>query len=374
MSKLILIGISFIFVITGLGNDSNIDSQINQYVLRSESDTVWFKFGAYESYSILNSGHKYDTTNLTMSYDLSLWTTIDSILVERDKRPVEILLVNDQDTFYEHVFFAPYINPIIEYSAYDDSAEYDFPEFEYSSPDDTNLVKMREMYNLDSVAGDGDEISKIINLKTWAHEIIVHDGTGNPVNPDPRNAINIIYESKKEDRGVNCRMQATVLNEAFLAMGFKSRHVTCMPFDKDDADCHVTDMVYSETLGKWLFMDATNNSYFMDNDSNILGFSEIRERIANYEPLIINDEINWNGQPEDKDNYMNYMTKNFFRFFCPLKSEFGYESRKDERSWVYLIPDGYEDHKIGTIDSGNTDNGRWFDYYTDNAGYFWAKP
>jgi len=374
MAKLLLIGISFIFMLAGSGNNPDTSPRKLRYVLKAENDTVWFKFGTYESYSVLDSSDKYDTTNLTMSYDLSLWTTVDSILVERDKRPIEILLVNGPDTFYERVFFAPYTHLIEDYARYNDSTDYGFPKFEYSSPDDTNLVKLREMYNLDSVAGDGGEISKIINLMNWAHTIVVHDGTGNPVNPNPRNAINIIRQCKKEKRGVNCRMQATVLNEAYLAMGFKSRHVTCMPYSKEDPDCHVTDMVYSETLGKWLFMDATNNSYFMDPDSNILGFSEIRERMKSGDTLIINDEINWNGQPEDKANYMNYMTKNFFRFFCPLKSEFGYESRKDERAWVYLYPDGYEADSIGTIDSGKTDNGRYYDYYTDNDDYFWAEP
>ena len=38
------------------------------------------------------------------------------------------------------------------------------PRFEYMMPNDTNLVRVRQYFNLDSVAGAGDELSKIKNL------------------------------------------------------------------------------------------------------------------------------------------------------------------------------------------------------------------
>lgn len=43
------------------------------------------------------------------------------------------------------------------------------------NPNDSNLVQLRKHFNLDSIAGSGDEISKIKNLLYWVHNIVPHD-------------------------------------------------------------------------------------------------------------------------------------------------------------------------------------------------------
>ena len=111
---------------------------------------------------------------------------------------------------------------------YDDAASIDsLPAFTYMDPNDRDLVRVRRYFNLDSIAGAGDEISKIKNLLAWVHNTIRHDGSS--YNPEEKNAIALYEICKKEDRGVNCRMMAQMLNECYLAMGFKSRYVTCLP-------------------------------------------------------------------------------------------------------------------------------------------------
>ena len=105
---------------------------------------------------------------------------------------------------------------------YDNTASTDsLPAFTYMAPNDSNLVRVRRYFNLDSIAGAGDEISKIKNLLLWVHNTIRHDGSS--YNPKVKNAIAIYEICKREDRGVNCRMMAQMLNECYLAMGFKSR-------------------------------------------------------------------------------------------------------------------------------------------------------
>ena len=101
------------------------------------------------------------------------------------------------------------------------------PRFRYAAPNDRNLVRLRRKFDLDSIAGAGDEISKILNLMTWVHDAVRHDGGSD--NPSERNAEAMIELCRREGRGVNCRMLAQILNECYLAMGFKSRFVTCMP-------------------------------------------------------------------------------------------------------------------------------------------------
>lgn len=175
---------------------------------------------------------------------------------------------------------------------YDNSASTDsLPAFTYMAPNDSNLVRVRRYFNLDSIAGAGDEISKIKNLLLWVHNTIRHDGSS--YNPDVKNAIAIYEICKREDRGVNCRMMAQMLNECYLAMGFKSRYVTCLPKSFIN-DCHVINAVYSCTLDKWLWMDPTWGAYVMDEKGNLLGLSEVRDRLKTGQFVTVNEDANWN--------------------------------------------------------------------------------
>lgn len=270
-------------------------------------------------------------------------TILEVILYDRDKREV-----------------------LREYPDYDDGSTIDLPRFTYCEAVDSNLTVLRETFNLDSVAGSSNEISRLLNLLKWAHQIVRHDG--NSTNPSPANALNIISVCKTENRGVNCRMMATIMNEVCLATGFQSRHLTCFPEDRNDSDCHVVDMIWSRTLNKWIYLDPTFQAYFMDQDSTLLGPAEIRRKMIAGEELVINDDLNWNGQPHSKKQYFNYLAKNLFRFCCPVGSEFGYESRKDNRDWVYLDPVGFNSADVQ--DSTRIP----VKHETHNAVYFWAAP
>ena len=127
------------------------------------------------------------------------------------------------------------------------------PHFTYMEPSDSNLIGVKEYFKLDSVAGTGDELSKIKNILTFIHNKIKHDGQHN--NPEHLNSIALAEACKDGSRGLNCRGLATVLNECYLAMGFKSRFITCMP-KKYISDCHVINAVYSKTLDKWVWVNT----------------------------------------------------------------------------------------------------------------------
>ena len=247
------------------------------------------------------------------------------------------------------------------------------PKFAYQSKTEENLVKLREKFNLDSIAGQGSEVSKMINLMRWVHDIVRHDGSSD--NPDSRNAMDLINICKVENRGVNCRMMASILNECYLSMGFKSRFVTCMPKETKFSDCHVINMVYSNDLRKWIWMDPTFCAYVMDEMGELLGLSEVRERLINGNTLILNPDANWNRQASQtkKDYLETYMAKNLYRMQCLAVSEYDSETRKKGKVRVYveLLPlDGIEQEpqKVEDADNGYTS------YKTNNPNVFWAKP
>ena len=231
---------------------------------------------------------------------------------------------------------------------------------------------------MDSIAGTGNEVSKILNLMHWLHNLVPHDG--NHENPTVKNAMSMIAVCKKENRGLNCRGLATVLNECYLSLGFKSRFVTCLPKDSlgVDNDCHVINMVYAPSLKKWLWIDPTFNSYVMNEKGELLGLEEVRQRIINDEPLIISPDANWNHkESETKDYYLNYyMAKNLYRLECPASSEYDTETGAPGKqiNYIDLLPlDYFKQPTKSDWTNPNSKTTQIF-YYTNNPAYFWQAP
>lgn len=217
------------------------------------------------------------------------------------------------------------------------------PPFTYQSADDAELVRVREYFELDKVIGTGDELSKIRNLLTYIHNKIRHDGQHD--NPEKLNSLFMAEACKDGSRGLNCRGLAIVLNDCYQAMGFKSRVVTCMP-KVYISDCHVINTVYSETLGKWVWVDPTQNSWVMDENGTMLGIGEVRERLRDGRTIVLNDEANWNNEVKTtKEDYLeNYMAKNLYYIVCGDKSYFGAEENaagKPRQVFIALCPEGY---------------------------------
>ncbi len=130
-----------------------------------------------------------------------------------------------------------------------DTVKMDTP-FRYESKDSKCLSVVREYFKLDSVAGQGDELSKIINLLHFAHDNMRHDG-GNRAFAE-MDAIDLYNYCKTTGKGINCRQLAISLCEMYLSMGIPARYVTCMPVDPLDYECHVINTVWSSQLQKWL--------------------------------------------------------------------------------------------------------------------------
>jgi hypothetical protein len=245
--------------------------------------------------------------------------------------------------------------------------------FSYQRQDEPDLATFRKRYKLDSVSGNGDEISKIKNLLTWVHNMVRHDGSSN--NPNVKNGTALIEVCKKEDRGVNCRMLATILKDAYQAEGFPSRAVTCLPKDTADFDCHVINMVWSYTLNKWLWMDPTNNAYISDDKGNLLSIQEVRARLIEQKPLVVNPDANWNNKSKViKEEYLDqYMAKNLFWIQCPLKSEWDLETVKKDKPAVEYIS-LYPDH-FNTLGGKAVQRNQYnVMYASGNEKEFWAAP
>lgn len=170
---------------------------------------------------------------------------------------------------------------------------------------------------------------------------------------------------KDGSRGLNCRGLATVLNECYLSLGIPSRVITCMPRIYIN-DCHVINAVYSSTLGKWLWIDPTNNAWVTDDKGNMLSIQEVRERLRTGQPVKVNEEANWNNKrkTETEDYLYNYMAKNLF--FLDSWTRYGFNTESDKKhpvKYIFLQPKGCESNLRTPQDLSVNDD-----------KYFWQAP
>jgi hypothetical protein len=262
---------------------------------------------------------------------------------------------------------------------YDTTDNRKIPVFTYQSSRDKNLVALRNSFKLDSIAGFGNETSRLLNLLHWVHNILRHDGQ-HESGIKNINAKEIIDAARTKNIGVCCGELATVLNDCYLAMGWASRKIYCFPKDSlgDDNDSHVINIVYLSSKNKWIWVDPTNDAYIMNEKGDLLSIEEVRDRLILNKTLIVNPDANYNHNSSiPKDYYLDYyMTKNLYRFYCPLRSEYDYETQGINKKIIYikLFPLDYSDKvSFKTEDNSNPEFKKTF-YNIYNPEIFWQSP
>jgi hypothetical protein len=349
------------------------------YVIRVSADTMWFWGKTFRQSLLYSELYQGDTTKgITFEGNADtmwIWGGLDTAIVAPTSEAIRLTFVSKLDTISQVWscnllrFDTLKVGLLMKYSKFGHTVPDSAESFAYQFTTDSNLVRLRAEFHLDSVAGSGDEFSRQRNLLRWVHKRIRHDG--NSTNPSPANADHIIAVCDKEGRGVNCRMLGTTLNEVYLAMGYKSRHLTCLPYDTLDQDCHVIDMVWSTQYNKWLYMDPTFDAYWMNRDRTPMSPWEVRIAIKTGDSIKLSDSTNWNGQLRTYMEYYNYMAKNLFRFMVPAVSSYGYESNSSIVE-VALYPSDYRPDLVGKTVPNKSGTAKY--QYTDNADWFFAPP
>ena len=236
-------------------------------------------------------------------------------------------------------------------------------EWKYAMPSDSVLALDRKYFNLDSIAGNGDDISRIKNLMYWVHDAVRHDGSS--YNPKSKSLIDLYEVCEKEKRGVNCRMMAIMLTEALLAEGIPARYLTCQPkLWQFDSDCHVICVAWSESLGKWVWVDPTFAAFVADENGVMLHPGEVRERLIKGGKVIMNPDANWNHEsPQTQEDYIDYyMAKNLYYITAITENRPRPEGANSKKStYVLLSPAGAE----------RTPNA---DIVTSDYEKFWSAP
>ena len=346
-------------------------------LIRTSDDTVWVHLDTLRVPVVVSKLAAGESLRVVTESPVHLVTALDTVEVPISRAPMPLLFASGPDTVL-HLFFhvaeedddGTKLALLRSNAHFGNRRPSGLGRFTYASGGDSQLVRLRAQYELDRVAGSGDDLARVVHLLHWVHGRVRHDG--NRGNPLPLNALHLLDVSAREGAVCNCRGLGTLLNEVYLAMGYRSRLLTCLPADLKDSDCHVVTQVWLPRESRWVMMDPTYDAWFADRRGRVLGPEEVRAAMIRGDSLRVPEGINWNGQRDTRTHYLNYMTKNLFRFSSPLVSAFGYEFSAP-RAWeVYLEPSGYRPGLLATIDSTSTT--RTADVYIDDKAFFWARP
>ena len=206
-------------------------------------------------------------------------------------------------------------------------------EFTYDYSD-SRLTELKNKYDLETVAGDGDTQSKAIKLMDWLSAGISHTGNGNTVE---LNALSMLGYAYNQNKGLTCKYLSITLSEMYLSVGIQARALWLFP-QKYEGDNHVVVMVWIPENEKWIMLDPSFDCYFSDADGNILSPIEIRDKIAAEEDMTLNSNAK-----DDYIDYYNYLAKDMFYFKCAQNTAFGaFENADQPPQMVYLCPNGLD--------------------------------
>lgn len=213
--------------------------------------------------------------------------------------------------------------------------------------DDADLAVLRERYTLDSIAGAGDDWSKITNLLHWLCENTRHNGATSQNIPVNALAILEFAFQKGMDGAVNCRKLATVLAEVYLAIGLKSRIVSIHPINPFDSDNHVVTLVWCDSFGKWVMVDPSFRAYLTDAAGNVLNPWEARALFSRQAEVRCSPGIWYNAEAYKPEHYLAYVAKDLFFMHSPLENRCGSENNAGQQ-WIWLAPRGFDPLKRET--------------------------
>lgn len=164
--------------------------------------------------------------------------------------------------------------------------------------------------------------------------------------PEYVNAIGLWEYTKTIAPAFNCRLHSILTYELLTAAGIKARYITCLPYDRNDNDCHVVNEVWLPEKGKWVMIDTDMKRYVTDRKGNLLSLAEIREHFVNDKKVVVYHNFD---NPSSRISYYHaYMAKNTYWFCCWGDLGFYQEDYKTFpestlRSKYYaLVPEGFE--------------------------------
>lgn len=244
-------------------------------------------------------------------------------------------------------------------------------EYQYVFKDE-RLEKFSRAYGIrEQVKNNHEEIETFSMMLNWVQ------GLCSNVSPvlqrrflNPFQIINYL----KNGINMNCISYATLLNAAYLSCGFYSRNVWCLPLDISEIEIHVVTCVFSKKYQKWMFFDAANGIYCIDQMGVPYDLMQFRNALICGEKIRTITTSNWEKKylNLNVERYLIYMSKNLFRFKSYNISDFDNEANLNQKRIICLNPSKY--FPTQGQDWIKINNKYICQTYTSDEQRFWVKP
>lgn len=250
-------------------------------------------------------------------------------------------------TFFQLVNVSPSDN-LKEISFSEDPAN---PQFEFYYPDTLGnqyLRELRNQYNLEElVSGDKGDMDRILTILDWTSRQWSHNGSNVPSKSD---AITILQEAK-EGKQFRCVEYGIVATTALNSIGFHARTLGLKSRDVEKVmrgAGHVVSEVYSEELGKWIYMDPQFNIIPTLNGTPLNGV-EFQKAIVGRNPGLKLVSKQGELSPVDAESYIKWAGKYLFYFDVLFDQETMNSSQYKTiggMTKITLVPTGYKEPRI----------------------------
>ena len=212
-------------------------------------------------------------------------------------------------------------------------------------PDIRRAEEIMDYFCLDTLYDAGAATwEKALAIGEFVANNIPHDNQKEY--PEYVNAIGLWEYTKTVAPAFNCRLHSILNYELLTAAGIKARYITCLPYDRNDNDCHVVNEVWLPETGKWVMIDTDMKRYVTDRKENLLSLAEIREHFINDKKVVVYHNFD---NPSSKISYYHaYMAKNTYWFCCWgdlgfYQEDYNTFPESKLRSRYYaLVPEGFE--------------------------------
>jgi len=165
--KKVLISFTVISISLAVFGQTNLPNLSKMKTIRAKSDTVSIRDGNkfYQNAWRISPETKpdvYETTNKKVTFI----TDLDSITFKTERnKTYDFVILMGKNSAWTQIKCVPSKLEILQQAGkYQTEKSDNFPKFTYQSMDNGNLKNVRATLKLDSIAGNGDEMSKILNL------------------------------------------------------------------------------------------------------------------------------------------------------------------------------------------------------------------
>jgi transglutaminase-like putative cysteine protease len=199
-----------------------------------------------------------------------------------------------------------------------------------------------DCYDLSAVAGNGPYLHRGVRLMNWLRDNTTYDG-GTQTHPDYNCRDLLSYGYRHLEKGLNCRMLATVLAELLLGLGLCARIVALHSPSRFDADNHVVTIVWLPDLKERVMLDPSFKAYLEDPADTPLSPWELRSALADGISVGANIGAPVGDDLDRERSLLQYYAKNLFCMQSPETSTFGSETELvPNQRLVTLCPVGFD--------------------------------